>query len=111
VVEVDPTLKLPKVRTPSGAPKPATDEIWDVDVLGVDASALVGQPHFGGDLRREGVWCGDREAGAGGVAGLIPTGRQATDAAESSSSRHGVLLACQISCQMGCHELSRGYTK
>lgn len=28
VVEVDPTQTLPKVRTPSGAPKPATDEIW-----------------------------------------------------------------------------------
>jgi integrase len=28
VVEADPTLTLPKLRTPGAAPKPATDEIW-----------------------------------------------------------------------------------
>jgi integrase/recombinase XerC len=28
VVDDDPTLTLPVVRLPGGAPKPATDEIW-----------------------------------------------------------------------------------
>lgn len=35
MVDVDPTVPLPKVRAPSGAPRPATDDIWR-ELMGVD---------------------------------------------------------------------------
>ena len=41
MVDADPTLMLPKLRTPSGAPKPATDEIWKSLLAAADSRTIL----------------------------------------------------------------------
>lgn len=53
VVEADPTLTLPRMRTPSGAPKPATDEIWkQLLATADDRTALMARLACEAGLRR-----------------------------------------------------------
>lgn len=41
IVDTDPTLTLPVVKTPSPAPKPATDEIWEALLAAADSRTLL----------------------------------------------------------------------
>jgi integrase len=70
-VEVDPTVTLPKLRTPSGAPKPATDEIWNSLVAAADPrTALMARLACEAGLRRAEVaqvHSDDLNAGVGGA--------------------------------------------
>src|ERR1700733_2720255 len=41
IVDTDPTLALPVIRTPTPAPKPATDEIWEALLAAADCRVLL----------------------------------------------------------------------
>jgi integrase len=71
VVEVDPTLTLPHIRTPAGAPKPATDDIWQALLEQADPrTALMARLACEAGLRRAEVaqvHTDDLNAGIGGA--------------------------------------------
>lgn len=70
VVESDPTLTLPMVRTPSGAPKPATDEIWRQILAAADErSLLMARLACEAGLRRAEVACVHSDDLANGIDG------------------------------------------
>jgi site-specific recombinase XerD len=71
VVDVDPTLTLPRIRAALGAPKPATDDIWRALLEQADPrTALMARLACEAGLRRAEVACvhsDDVNAGIGGA--------------------------------------------
>jgi integrase len=75
VVDTDPTTRLPRIRTPLGAPRPAPDDIWNA-VLSAADSRVVLMARLAGEagLRRAEVACvhaNDLVADVGGWALIV----------------------------------------